>query len=268
MIRIAVCIKQVPAYDEGGMNPSTGNLNRSGLESVINTYDLSALETALQMKDSHGAEVDVFSMGTADAEKSVSSACIMGADAGYLLTDSRFSGADVTATAYTLMQGMQAVGSYDLILCGSRTTDGDTSQVSGALAALMGMAHLNWVTRIADVAENCITAVQTLEYEELKLQIPFPALISVEREIAVPRMPTLRMRLQRKSIPVHLLTLDDLEDTNEQHYGVKGSSTRVERIFSPERSDGHPLNLTYDAETAADDICRLTAAVRGRLPSW
>ncbi len=156
-MKIAVCMKQVPAYSEGNMDEKTGLIIRSGLSSILNTYDLAALETALQIKDHLSAVVTVFTMGPESAGHVLKEAFAMGADAGYLICDKAFAGADVLATSFTLKQAIDSTGEYDLILCGKQTTDGDTAQVSGALAKWFDIPHLNWVSELLEVTNKNLT---------------------------------------------------------------------------------------------------------------
>ena len=130
-MKIAVCMKQVPATSQGDMDKKTGVMIRSGLQAIVNVYDLAALEAALRIKEQCGGVIHVFTMGPDKAEMVLREAFAMGADEGYLICDKAFAGADVLATSYTLTQAIKSVDDYDMILCGRQTTDGDTAQVSG-----------------------------------------------------------------------------------------------------------------------------------------
>ena len=133
-MNILVCIKQVPASSKVEVDPQTGVLKRAGVESKMNPYDLYALETALRLREEHGGSVTVLSMGPPQAQAVIREAFAMGADAGVLLSDRRFGGADVLATSYTLAQGVRRAGRFDLLICGKQTTDGDTAQVGPEIA--------------------------------------------------------------------------------------------------------------------------------------
>ncbi|NLE69503.1 MAG: electron transfer flavoprotein subunit beta/FixA family protein, partial [Clostridiales bacterium] len=133
-MKIFVCIKQVPATSEVAVDEETGVLQRSGVASKMNPFDLFALETALRLKEAGGGSVTVGTMGPPQARDIIQEAFMMGADEGYLFSDRRLAGADVLATSYTLSQAIRSLGDYDLILCGKQTTDGDTAQVGPAIA--------------------------------------------------------------------------------------------------------------------------------------
>ncbi|MCP1101405.1 electron transfer flavoprotein beta subunit [Aequitasia blattaphilus] len=236
MIKIAVCMKQVPAYSEGDMDEKTGLMKRSGLETITNPYDLSALEAALRIKEEANATVDVFSMGPENAEAMIKDAYAYGVDKGYLLTDSRFGGADVLVTSYTLMQGILAVNKYDLIICGKQTTDGDTSQVSPALAKWLGLPNYQGVIKLLEISNDGMEIHQDLGEFIQVLKINYPCLISVNREGFVPRMPSFKGRLESKNKSVNEMSIDNLEDGDVNHYGIKGSTTKVKKIFPPKRT--------------------------------
>lgn len=256
MLRIAVCIKQVPAYSDGIVDPETGHIQRSGLESVINVYDLPAIETALVIKEKAGAVVDIFTMGPLKAAEVVREAYAMGADRGVLLSDSRFSGADVLATSYTLMQGMKSVGTYDLIICGKQTTDGDTAQVSGALAKWFKIPHINWVVELINADKEFITVNQAMEEEIITVKSEYPCLISVERSIYIPRIPSLKLKLEAKKKDIRILSLVDMEDQDAGNYGLAGSATKVEKIF-PAVKPKHQDIIEKDCDEAAEYIFNL-----------
>ena len=136
-MKILVCIKQVPGTSNVEVDPVTGVLKRDGIETKMNPYDLYALELALSLRQQKGGQVHVISMGPLQAKSVLAEAIYMGADAGYLVSDRQFAGADVLATSYTISQGIKKAGDYDLIICGKQTTDGDTAQVGPEIAEFL-----------------------------------------------------------------------------------------------------------------------------------
>jgi electron transfer flavoprotein beta subunit len=144
-MNICVCIKQVPASSNVKINPDTGTLVRDGDNTKINPYDLYALELALKVKEQKECNVKAITMGPPAATAILEEALYMGCDDGYLITDRKFAGADVVATAYTISQGIRKVGDCDLIICGKQTTDGDTAQVGAELAHFLGIPFVCYV---------------------------------------------------------------------------------------------------------------------------
>ena len=240
-MNILVCIKQVPGTTKVDIDPETGALKRDGIASKMNPYDLYALETALKLKEEYGGEIAVITMGPPQAEAIIREAYMMGADSGYLLTDRRFAGSDVLATSYTLSQGIKKTGQADVIICGKQTTDGDTAQVGAAIAEWLKIPHVTWVRKIEAVTENGMTVEKNMaeSYETVKIQ--FPCLITVDKDIYMPRLPSYKRMKETKDKPITHLTLDDLSDKDAQKYGLNGSPTQVERIFQPEGNNEHVM---------------------------
>lgn len=239
-MNITVCIKQVPGTSEVEIDEKTGVLKREGVDSKMNPYDLYAIETALRIKAGQEATVRVISMGPPQAESVIREAYMMGADDGYLLTDKKFAGADVLATAYALSQGIRRLGDSNLIICGKMTTDGDTAQVGPEIAEYLNIPHVSNVLRIHELNANTITVEMNMA-ESVEIQeVLLPCLITVEKDIYTPRLPSFRLKLKTADRPVKRIGFADLEDKNEAHYGLKGSPTQVLRIFPP------PVNTTSE----------------------
>ena len=249
-MNIFVCIKQVPATNKVQVDETTGVLKRTGVMSKMNPYDLFALETALRLKEAHGGTVTVGTMGPPQAQAIVKEAYQMGVDEGYVFSDRRLGGADVLATGYTLSQAIRSVGDFDLILCGKQTTDGDTAQVGPAIAEFMGIPHAAWVSRLEPVGDG-IDVEQQLQHVIETVHMPFPCLVTVEQDIFMPRLPSLKREKDTRNKPIHILTLDDFMDGNPEHYGLSGSPTQVERIFPPEN------NIQREIWTGCDSGARL-----------
>ncbi|MFD3156366.1 electron transfer flavoprotein subunit beta/FixA family protein [Haloimpatiens sp. FM7330] len=232
-MEILVCIKQVPGTSKVEVDEKTGVLKRDGVDSKMNPYDLFALETALNIKEEKGGEVKVVSMGPPQAKEVIKEAYMMGADSGALLSDRKFAGADVLATSYTISQGVRMCGNPDLIVCGKQTTDGDTAQVGPEMAEYLGIPHVANVKRILEITDKCITVemnmAETVEVQSIK----FPCLITVEKDINTPRLPSYKKKLETKDKEIKVFALKDFHDTEETHYGLNGSATQVERIFPP-----------------------------------
>lgn len=233
-MQILVCIKQVPSTDKVAVDPYTGVLLRTGLEARLNPYDEYAIETALFISKQTGATVTALTMGTPDSEAVIREAFSFGVNEGYLLTDRRLAGADVLATSYALSQAIRKIGAFDLIICGRQTTDGDTAQVGPALAEQLGIPHVSWVRRIVEVGQSGITAQQDMLSLTANAAMAYPCLITVEKGIFQPRLPSYILMKEAKDRPVIKLNLDDLADKEPSHYGLLGSPTQVERMFPPE----------------------------------
>ncbi|MCL1830998.1 MAG: electron transfer flavoprotein subunit beta/FixA family protein [Oscillospiraceae bacterium] len=257
-MRIVTFIKQVPASTSVEINPETGTLIRGKEKGKLNPFDLFAIETALWLASQIGGEVIALSMGPLAAEDTLKEAIYMGVDDAYLISDMAFAGSDVLATSKTLAEAVKVIGRFDLIICGKQTTDGDTAQVGAETAEWLNIPHINNVVEIKECQNDGITVVVETEHELSTIYLPLPCLISVDKDINTPRLPSY---LRKKSYlesekTIKILTLNDLEDKDSDGYGMNGSPTRVVRIFEPdettksERIEGTPDEIASALFTA------------------
>jgi len=235
-MEIIVCIKQVPGTSKVQVDPVTGVLIRDGIDTKMNPYDLFALETAIRLKEQHGGHVKVISMGPKQALEVIKEAFMMGADDGLLVSDRKFAGADVLATSYTLSQGIRKMGDFDIILTGKQTTDGDTAQVGPEIAEYLEIPHIANVLKILGVTDKDITVEMDMPDTIEVAKIKFPCLLSVEKDIFQPRLPSFKRKIETKDKEIKIICLNDMEDKNEKRYGLSGSPTQVERIFPPDEN--------------------------------
>ena len=237
MIKIAVCIKQVPGTTAVEVDPVTGNLKRDGVESKLNPCDLYALESALAVKGTYGGEITAVTMGPPQAKAVLREAFMMGVDKAVLVSDRKFGGSDVLATSYTLAQALKKCGPFDLIICGRQTTDGDTAQVGAELAEFCRIPHVGSVVRVGELKDNVLSLVSEMQNCRTSIDVTLPALIAVDESVGEPRLPSYRLKLATADREITELSLADFEDSDPKHYGQSGSPTRVVRIFPPEVDD-------------------------------
>lgn len=265
-MRIAVLMKQVPKGTDLKMNEETGTLIRSGADQEVNGCDLYALETALRIRETIGGEITALTMGADAAAAVLKEAYALGADQGILVSDPAFAGADVCATAYTLKGALEQQGGFDLVLCGRQTTDGDTAQTGPEISAMLGIPHAAWVNGIVKVTKSEIIVMAKAEEYIETVQLPYPCLLTIEKDISPLRLPNLKQKLAARKKPVKIIGLSDLKDQNPEHYGLAGSPTQVVRLFSPEVSAKSPplcLSPPKAAEAIRNKIKELTSGESG-----
>ncbi len=238
-MRIIVCVKQVPDTQKVQVDPVTGVLIRNGIDTKMNPYDLYALETALRIKEKTNAEIHVITMGPDAAKAVLYESMALGADDAWLMSDRRFAGADVLATSFTLAQGIKTIGEFDLILCGKQTTDGDTAQVGPAIGEVLDIPHVSWVRKLIDVDNKGIIVQQEMMDSVADVRLNYPCLLTVEKGIFEPGLPSYIKMKDAKKKEIHCLNLDKCECKDTKRYGLSGSPTQVEKIFEP----------TYDLES-------------------
>jgi len=236
-LNIIVCIKQVPETTEVEFDEETGTLKREGVAAVINPFDEYAIEEGLRLREKHGGVVKALSMGPPMAEQALRDSIAMGCDEGWLATDRAFAGADTWATSYTLGLCVEKLGPFDIIICGFKTTDGDTGQTGPEMAEHLGIPHVCYVNEVIEVKEGKIRLKRLLDDGVETLEAPLPVLITVSKDINQPRLATLRGRLQAKKAEIHRITSKDLE-AEPSELGLEGSFTRVVKIFTPPEPAG------------------------------
>jgi len=239
-VKIAVCIKQVPETTDVKINPETNTLIREGVASITNPFDEYAVEEALLLKEKHGGEVHVISMGPPQAIEVLKNALAVGADKVYLVSDKAFAGADTLATAYTLAQTIKRViGEVDLVICGKQAIDGDTAQVGPGVATRLGIPQLTYVSKVREIdpEKKKIVVERLLENGREVVESSLPALMTVVKDINEPRLPSLLGIKKAAKAQIPTLTAKDI-GVDENRIGLKGSPTWVMRIFSPEARSG------------------------------
>lgn len=233
-MNVIVCLKQVPGTTQVKINPQTNTLVRQGIENITNPFDTYALEEGIRIKERYGGKVTAISMGPPQADKMLREALSSGADAAILLSDAAFAGADTLATSYTLSRAITKIGEYDLVLCGRQTIDGDTGQVAPELAEMLAIPFVAYVSRIEEIDKGQMRVQRMVEEGYEVIETPLPAVITVVKEINVPRLPSLRGLTRAKSAVIPVWGVREL-GADQGRVGLAGSATKVIKIFFPQR---------------------------------
>ncbi|MGE5279966.1 MAG: electron transfer flavoprotein subunit beta/FixA family protein [Deltaproteobacteria bacterium] len=250
--RFIVCIKQVPDTTDVQINPETNTLVREGVASIINPFDMYAIEEAVRLKERTGGTATVITMGPPQAEAALREALSMGFDEAVLVSDRAFAGSDTLATSYTLAQAVRKLGAFSMILCGKQASDGDTAQVGPGISTHLEIPQVTYVKKIEEIRDGMARVERMTEEGFEILETPLPCLLTVVKEINEPRIPSLKGKMRAKSAKIQMFTAQNL-DCDETHLGLKGSPTQVIRIFSPERRKGGEI-LQGEAEELTDKL--------------
>ncbi|MCX7786399.1 MAG: electron transfer flavoprotein subunit beta/FixA family protein [Spirochaetes bacterium] len=232
-MQIVIPIKQVPDTSKVKLDPESGTIIRNPADAVMNPLDLYALETALRFKETYGGKITIVSMGPSSALRMLKEALAMGCDEAFLLSDKAFAGADTWATSYTLSTAIRQSLSYDLILTGERATDGDTGQVGPGIAAWLDIPIATYVARIVSFDGKRLEVARLIEEGYQRVSIPLPCVLTVVKEIAIPRLPTLKGILRARASEIPIRTKESFSFRPE-YLGLKGSPTRVVKIDTPQ----------------------------------
>lgn len=255
-MRIIVAIKQVPETKSVKMDEKTGTVIREGVEAIINPLDLYAIEIAIQLREKHSGEVIGISMGPPKAITALREAIAMGFDSGILISDSAFAGSDTWATSYILAEAIKRIGDFSLVICGERATDGDTGQVGPGVASFLDLPVVSYVSKIEQVSNQNCRVDRLVEDGYEVLSCSSPCVITVVKEVSIPRLPTLRGKQRAKRTEIPVWGRDDL-DVDLSKVGVNGSPTRVVKIFRPKVARQCEKVLAKDDESIKEAVDKL-----------
>ena len=251
-MHLVICVKQVPDTTDVKINPETNTLIRDGVESIVNPFDMYAVEEALRIKEKLGGKTTAISMGPPQAESALREVISMGVDQGILISDRAFAGSDTWATSYTLAMALRKIGDFDLVLCGNQASDGDTAQVGPGIATHLDLPQITCVRKIEEINDKHIVAQRLLENGYEAIHAPLPCLLTVVKEINEPRFPTLKGKIAARKAEIVRWTARDIH-ADESSIGLDGSPTRVVRIFTPPvRAKGQIL--AGEPEAAASEL--------------
>ena len=235
MLKILVCVKQVPDVDQMRMDPETGNLIRAGVPAILNPLDANALEAAVRVKEAHGGKITVITMGPDMAKEALRECLAAGADRAVLLSDRAFANADTLATSYVIVSAAKMLGDFDLIFCGKESLDGATGQMGSQLAERFGASQISSTANIVEVdTENhTITAERDLERGIEVLRAQYPCLLTVEKANFRARIPNLKSWKASRTAEIEVYNSATIPELDPGQIGDPGSPTKVPRTYPP-----------------------------------
>jgi len=239
-MHIVVFIKQVPDAKNVRIDPETHTLVRQGVESIVNPFDLFAVEAALRIKDEHGAAVTALTMGPPQAKDALRDVLARGVDDAVLVSDRAFAGADTWATSVTLAAAVRKMGDVDLVVCGKQAVDGDTAQVGPETATVLDIPYATFVKEIVKSEDSSLKVTRQTDEGTAVWRLPLPALVTVLKEAGEPRLPSLRHKMRAKKAEIPVWGIEEL-GLQADRVGLSGSYTQVVRVFSPPRREERVL---------------------------
>lgn len=267
-MHIVVCVKAVPSSTEVKMDPVTNTIVRDGNVAVINPFDASALEAALQIKDGcaragadeDAVEVTALSMGIPATEALLRDCVARGADGGLLLSDRAFAGADTLATTYALTRGIASMRTpCDLVVCGKMAVDGDTAQIGPELAGSLDVPCVTDVQEIVALESGSLVLRHAVEDGEEMVRVEMPCVITVSKDLAQLRMPNIAGIRAAASVRISVLTAETA-DADPARCGLAGSPTQVVRSFVPERTH-EAIAICGSASEIAEQLVQIIGEV-------
>ena len=263
-MELLVCIKQVPDTSEIKLDPETNNLIRTGLPSIVNPYDMHALEAALAVKDQYeDSRVTVVTMGPPQAEAALRECLSLGADDAVLITDRAFGGADTLATSYTIASAIRHIQrtmnrEFQIIFCGKQAIDGDTAQVGPEIAEHLGLPQVTYALE-AEAEGNTFRVLKEGPDYNMMIGITMPCLITFTKPGFDPRYPSIKRKMAANRAVIPVLTAADLPDIDLTRAGLKGSPTKVKTIQNISFQAKESKTLTGSDKDVEDLIVELLA---------
>jgi electron transfer flavoprotein beta subunit len=245
-MKIAVCVKQVPdATVHKRIDPGTKRLDRSG-EAALNQTDLNAVEEALRIKEAHGGEVVLVSLGPEKAVEALRKALAMGADRAVLVSDEAAAGSDLLGTSNALAKALEREEA-DLVLFGQAASDGDGAVLSAAVAERLRRPVISQVAALT-VEGGSVSGKRQTEHGYDTIASPLPVVVAVSDAINEPRYPSLKGIMGAKTKPQETLDLGTLGLDPERVGGVGAKTTVL--ALAPPPSRGDQVKIEDDGSAA------------------
>jgi electron transfer flavoprotein beta subunit len=204
---IIVCAKQVVDVSEMKVDPATKKPILQGVPQKISDIDKNALEEAIKIKEQHGGKITVVTVGPTDAKERIKELFAMGADEGVLVPTSETM--DYHMVASLLAEAIKKIGAYDLVLCGEASIDLFSGQIGPRLAGLLNIPQITYAQKV-NVEKDKVVAERNMGDNMVTTESPYPALITVTKEINEPRLPSLMQILGAANKPIHEWSVDSL----------------------------------------------------------
>jgi electron transfer flavoprotein beta subunit len=211
-LNIVVCVKHIP---DPNVPPELDGhrLKREGVQGVLDPGDEFGVEAGLQLKEAHGGEVTLVSMGPEQALEAIKRGLSMGADKGVLVSDESLAGADALVTARVLAAAIRR-NPFDLVIAGVESTDGYTGTMPSTLAELLGLPQITFVKALESSDGTLKTQRQTADGYHV-VECPLPAVITVTAGVNEPRYASFKGIMAAKKKPVDQLSVGDLRLSGE-----------------------------------------------------
>jgi electron transfer flavoprotein beta subunit len=252
-MNIVVCVKQVPDTESPRKLKSDDNtLDRAAADGVINELDEYAIEEALLIKEAHGGEVTVLTMGPDKATESIRKALAMGADKAVHLVDDALVGSDALQTSYALQQLITRAGA-DLVILGSESTDARTGVLAAMLSERLGWPQVTLANKV-EINGTAITAQRQTDTGFDKVEASLPAVVSVVEKINEPRYPSFKGIMAAKKKPVESLSIADAGIEADKVGGANAYSVVVDHADAPARAKGQIVTDEGDGGVKVADF--------------
>lgn len=266
-MRIAVCIKQVPVVAALQIDAATKTVKREGVPTEVSAFDIRALLKAVELRDLHGGEVLVVTMGPPAARSALEECLALGADRALHLNDRAFAGADTLATARTLALALRREP-IDLILCGRNSVDAETGHIGPQLAELLDWPQVTSARTLKiDVPERRLIAEREIDEGIETIRAPLPAVVTAAEDLAPERFPSKADREAAKA-----RTIDEIDavglGADGSQLGSAGSPTWVTGLIPVPSGRRARIIEGGDAQGTATALVDILTHEHGLFGTW
>ncbi|MBI4043082.1 MAG: electron transfer flavoprotein subunit beta/FixA family protein [Deltaproteobacteria bacterium] len=262
-MKIAVCVKEVPDMESHfSIAPDRKWIDESGLQFVMNDFDEFAVEEAIRLKEKHGGEVIVVTLGPERVKQTLRKALAMGADRGIHLNDAAFLGGDAYATALALAKSLEGE-KPEIIFTGVQTEDDASSQVGVIMAELLGYSHASVVTKVeVDPSRKMVKVHREIEGGDHQvLESSLPVVLTIQTGINEPRYASLPGIMQAKKKPIKNVSVADL-GLSPSAVGYAGSLVQTVELLVPKVEHHAQMLSGAPQEVAKQLVIKLKEEVK------
>ena len=260
-MKIIVCIKQVPLRDAQLRVDTSGRwIDESDLGFEINEPDAYALEEALQLREKHGGEVVVVCAGPPRAAQTIREALAKGADRAIHIETEATSvdhlGSCDTLELARLLAASVGPEKADLIFTGLQSDDLGYGQTGVVLAEVLGLPHATIVMQV-EITGDGIRVRRELEDGFFQnVEIPLPALLTIQSGINKLRYATLIGIKQAKNKPMKKLSFDEMKPA------LGDNLQKIEKLYIPQKTKKTEVMEGPPAEIAKKLVEKLRNELR------
>ena len=252
-MNIVVTVKQVPdTWAEKKLDPSTMTTDRKSVDNVMNEMDEYGVEEALRIKEAHGGEVTILTMGPEKAVEAIRKALSMGADKAVHLTDESLAGSDAIQTSAALAAAIKTLEA-DIVITSAEASDARGGVMAALLAEQLGLPQLSFARKVTvDPDAKKVTIERQTENGYAVVEAGLPLLVGVVEKINEPRYPSFKGIMAAKKKPLTTLSAADL---GLDSVGGGSASTAVDSATPrPPKSAGQIVKDEGDGGTKAADF--------------
>ncbi|MBN4076427.1 electron transfer flavoprotein subunit beta/FixA family protein [Gemmatimonas aurantiaca] len=245
-MKFVVLMKQTPDVSLVKVNADAGEIELPVSGGTVNPYDEYPVEEVIRLKERFGGTSVALCVGSEKSESSLRDCLALGVDEAYLACDPLFEGSDSQANARILAAALTKLGDYTVILGGKQSADNESGQTPAAIAALLDLPGIGAVKKISDISGDTITMERVTDDGFDVIETTIPVVASCVKEIADPRLPSLKGKMAAKKKTIIRWSAADL-GLDGSGIGDKSATKRV-KVSPPQP---RPAGEFIEGETPA-----------------